>query len=129
MPRNLSGPRSTSPGRLWISRRSFVNNHGLILREKGGECERLLASKSIEAKGGLRSAMNDTIESNVTLMRFGQARVMVNTDSRLELVGGNNHERSEALEWLGMFLTPHQCATLEDSGAPVPYELLSIATI
>ena len=65
----------------------------------------------------------------MTLVRFGEARVVLNDNSRLELLGGNEQERCEAMEWLGMFLTPHQCAALEEVGAPVPYELWSISTI
>jgi hypothetical protein len=76
--------------------------------------------------------MSASTESNslgVTIVRFGEARVVLNGDHRMHLVGGSARERSEAMEWLGMFLSPNQCATLEEAGAPVPYELWSIATI
>ncbi len=75
------------------------------------------------------SASTETYSLGVTFVRFGEARVVLNGDQRLHLVGGNDRERCEAMEWLGMFLSPHQCATLEEVGAPVPYELWSIATI
>jgi hypothetical protein len=65
----------------------------------------------------------------VTLARFGDARVVLDDGSQVGLVGGTERERSEAMEWLGLFLTPHQCAALEGARIPVPYELWSMSTI
>ena len=75
------------------------------------------------------SASTETTSVGVTIVSFGEARVVLNGDDRMHLVGGTSRERSEAVEWLGMFLSPQQCATFEEVGAPVPYELWSIATL
>jgi hypothetical protein len=59
----------------------------------------------------LRNLLESLLVRGEVVARFGAARLVKQPEGRFQLIGGNEAERSEAREWVSLFL--HEAVLVE----------------